>query len=120
MRVSDEELDFLLDDEHGASNIDMRYAYELRDARTEIEFLKKVCYEKQAALTGRDVEWMKCMAELNKTKEELETLREHRHYASPLIDCAAKCKKYETALKTIRETVMDAEIHDIAHEALKP
>lgn len=111
-RLTDEELDatiaeyerrnvngefFGVVNKQGMENI----LYSLKQARSEIEYLKKVCYEKQAALLGSDVEWMKCLAELNKTREELDTLRKSRNHASSLIDCSERLKIAKEAFSEI-------------------
>lgn len=92
-RLTDEEIQFYIDNPW--SKVDLGpIATELKQARTEIATLQ----------------------------DQLRTLRENRFHASGLLDCKAKCEKYEEALKLLADRMPGCPCMDspnIAREALK-
>lgn len=61
--------------------------------------------------------------ELKETRAELKILRDHRYYASALIDCENRCKKFREALEKISKEVGSVcggdDAWEIAQEVLK-
>lgn len=61
--------------------------------------------------------------ELKRVRAELKTLRDHRYYASALIDCENRCKKFREALEKISKEVGSVcggdDAWEIAQEVLK-
>lgn len=77
-RLTDEEIQFYIDNPW--SKVDLEpIATELRQAREEIKYLTKVCYEKQVAVLEHDVEFMKTCreyrADIARLREALQKMR---------------------------------------------